>query len=348
MERCPIEVWQRILAFACTDGGYTSCSLSRVSRLTRLVVLPVRFTSVEINTQDRLLAFSYLLARWDSRANIRHLFITVDVPLWGPNTTRGERRAMLNAAFKYILTRAAPTLNTLVIHSPDTFDVSGTDIRFPYLTDLSLPFIRPSDSPFLPSDYVADTRPHKNLFPALERLHLMDSFNMRDSVWEEIAELTPSITTLRLSGVQSYTSLPKFLRVLLKTPVPEREDDDEPRDPALEGADAQYAPASEEAARAAAVCAFLPNLRHVSVQVHVQDDDGWCDTGMSVHGFMMNGLESIRKACGATRSAGRLYLSKKKKAYGVPEARQDWLSVVDGRDGPWPPETSQLTLPVAK
>ena len=122
----------------------------------------------------------------------------------------------------------------------------------------------------------------------------------------------------------------------------------ESKDPAFEGADAQFAPESEEATRAAVVCACLPNLRHVSVQVHVNDDDGWCDTGISVHGFMMNGLESIARSCAQTKNGTRLYLSKKKKTYCASEARQDWMSVVDGGDGPWPPNTAQLTLPRVK
>ena len=267
MEHCPVEVWQKILTFACTDGGYTGCSVSLVSRFMRLAVLPVRFCSVELTSQDRLLIFSALLSSWESRANIRHLFVSVDVPLWGPKAMRGERWKMLNDGFRYILARAAPTLNTLVVHSPDTFDVAGTNIHFPVLTDFSVPFLCPSDSPFV-ATYPAglDAKPQGGHFPSLERLHLTDCFNMRDSVWEEIAELTPSITTIKLSGVQSYADLPKFLRVLLNTPTSDGQCSSGRSSPILEGKQTEYNATSEAAAKAAELCSYLPNLRHVSVQ----------------------------------------------------------------------------------
>lgn len=347
MEHCPVEVWQKILAFACTDGGHTGCSLSLVSRFMRLAVLPVRFCSVELTSQDRLLAFSTILSRWESRANIRHLFVTVDIPLWGPNAIRGTRRSMLDEGFRYILVRAAPTLNTLVIHSPDTFDVAGTNIHFPFLTDFSVPYLRPSSSPFIaacPSR--VETKPQGGHFPSLQRLHLTECFNTRDSVWEEIAELAPAITTIKLSGIQSYTDLPKFLRILLNAPVANRQGDSEWKAPAAEGEDAEYKSTSEAAMKATELCSYLPNLRHVSVECPVYEDDGWCDIGMSVHSLMLNGLESIARSCVSENGVGRLYVSKKTKPCSVGEARSNWIGVVNGGDGPWPLGTAQLSPPV--
>lgn len=95
MERCPVEVWQRILSLACTDGGYTGCSLSLVSRFMRDAVEPICFHSVMLIGRERCTAFATLLDRSTTQKTIRHLFVHWQISPSDPGFP-GERRCYQN------------------------------------------------------------------------------------------------------------------------------------------------------------------------------------------------------------------------------------------------------------
>ncbi|KAH9935687.1 uncharacterized protein B0H18DRAFT_420494 [Fomitopsis serialis] len=48
IENIPLEIWERICSFACTDDGYTGLSLSKVSRYFRNASRLCRLQSVAI------------------------------------------------------------------------------------------------------------------------------------------------------------------------------------------------------------------------------------------------------------------------------------------------------------
>lgn len=333
MEHCPIEVWQRIMTFACTDGGYTGNSLSLVSRFMRNTALPVRFHSIAVTAEYNLLTLSKQLSRLSGIVNIRHLFISVYVVLWGPRATPEERRSSLKSAIEYILTRAAPTLCTLILHRPEGFGILQSALHFPALTDLSLPSLRPHDALV----DAMNTGEHVNTmtrrpFPVVERLHLTDCFATRDAVWDDICNLFPTITALQLSGVQNYSSLPIFLRTLLNVP-------DHKHLPGCGGNDAKGKASHSSIAatiRAAELRAHLSNLRCVSVQPAILEDDEWCSTGPSAHALMVDGLHCIVRCCVGDKGPGRgRFCLERMKPYTTYEALGDWLSIVNGGDGPW-------------
>ncbi|KAI0081535.1 hypothetical protein K474DRAFT_1587422, partial [Panus rudis PR-1116 ss-1] len=59
--QCPAEIWTKIFSFACTDGGYTGCSLSRVSRYFRDASLPVKLQTVSLHGERSACLFLNML-----------------------------------------------------------------------------------------------------------------------------------------------------------------------------------------------------------------------------------------------------------------------------------------------
>ncbi|KAI0748416.1 hypothetical protein C8Q80DRAFT_737633 [Daedaleopsis nitida] len=90
MENLATEILLRIFAFACTDGGYTACSLSLVSKNTQRVSRSLRFHSVSLTSSPtKLSKLLSLLAEERSATlpyspRIRHLYLAC--------THRGELR----------------------------------------------------------------------------------------------------------------------------------------------------------------------------------------------------------------------------------------------------------------
>ncbi|KZP25829.1 hypothetical protein FIBSPDRAFT_682436, partial [Athelia psychrophila] len=61
MERTPVEVWQKIFAFSCVDGGRTGCSLSLVSKTFHDGSQRYRYHSVALKGLPAALKFAQLL-----------------------------------------------------------------------------------------------------------------------------------------------------------------------------------------------------------------------------------------------------------------------------------------------
>lgn len=105
MERCPIELWAKIVALACTDGGYKAGrSLSLVSRTMRDTVKPVRFHFVALVDEDSLFALSHVLEGLKLSPVVRHLFVAVETDHHDPLAERAEE---MRLAFDAVLTAAA-------------------------------------------------------------------------------------------------------------------------------------------------------------------------------------------------------------------------------------------------
>ncbi|KAI0087773.1 hypothetical protein BDY19DRAFT_222670 [Irpex rosettiformis] len=76
MDKCPPEVHWRIISYACTDDGYTGCSLSLVSRYIHQVSSPYRWQCVSLPGYDSVISFSRKLEKVHTRRPIRHLFLS--------------------------------------------------------------------------------------------------------------------------------------------------------------------------------------------------------------------------------------------------------------------------------
>lgn len=254
MRPFPAELWHNIGAIACTDGGYTGCSLSLVSHCMRDVMRPVRYTSVALTSQQSCLAFAGMLDDINPHSAIVHLFVSYNITTRGPDATALDATtldtlSLLDAACTRILARAARTLTTLVFHDPPSFNIVGTELRFPNLRDLSIPCI------------------YKHLdlehppFPALARLHLSITTTRGIDTWEELALLAPNMTTVRISGIKQDTTLSSFLRILLDVPVPPR-----PPGPRYIFCVDEFAPGSSDAVRSVDIASRLPHLRSIYIQ----------------------------------------------------------------------------------
>ena len=323
MERCPIELWDRIVSLVCTDGGYTGCSLSLVSRRMRDTVKPVRFHSVSLVSADHLLTFAGLLESLKPSPVIHHLFISIndDTQVFGDDLPL-ERAEELNPAFQAIFTAASPSLETLVVHdSLSSLNLIRSGLAFPLLRDLSISHW------CMRTDVGTSAYPRS---PSLRRLHVTSSVYMRD-YWNKLVQLASSITHLRLSGLYGEPTICPFLCVLLVLPAPTHipGNDISPREIP------SYEPDDEEAHYALTIASQLPNLTFIYIQPLELHNSGWIGVGPWRHDLMKVVLENIALTSTRGESVGGLFTLPASLAYLRDEARRHWLDLVEGGDGPW-------------
>ncbi|KAI0745685.1 hypothetical protein C8Q76DRAFT_639539 [Earliella scabrosa] len=80
MKSLPLEIWQRIFALACTDGGQTGTALALVSRFFHAASHPIRFLSLSLYSLRHIEQFlSYLRKHATSRCHltpkVKHLLL---------------------------------------------------------------------------------------------------------------------------------------------------------------------------------------------------------------------------------------------------------------------------------
>ncbi|KAI9064140.1 hypothetical protein FKP32DRAFT_1591551 [Trametes sanguinea] len=173
---CPLEILQHIFELACTDGGFTGCSLACTSKAVRAAARATRFHSVIIDASpQRLQTFLALHTRQRSTSppesdgsRVRHLHITLPcVP----------HAALLAPCFDHtrrLLQAVADDLYTLVIRDyprplaipMPTFPI--IDRPFPVLQELT---VVPLSTPSI----LADKDVVGPLFPVATHLHLIPS-----------------------------------------------------------------------------------------------------------------------------------------------------------------------------
>ena len=305
MDRCPAEIVLRFANFACTDGEEAGCSLSLVSHYVRGATAPLRYHSVAIIGQDNLLSFATLVRDGRIPVVIQHVFISIwmQVPR--------EKLKALEEALATVLARAAPSVQTLVVHDARRAKniIANLGTSFPVLKDFSLP----SENSLKTFDSAT--------FPALRRFHACTLLNLRGfRLWEATALSFPSLTHLRITRISQDRVLPPLLRMLLQITVPgERE----------------FLPGSQEGAKVQRIADALSQLKDVIVQPRHFESDGYCGTGALLDGEMQMGLESIARASKRAVGEGRLFLQPDSKEHTLEAAITDWLDLVAGGDGPW-------------
>ncbi|EKM49554.1 uncharacterized protein PHACADRAFT_265096 [Phanerochaete carnosa HHB-10118-sp] len=318
MERCPVELWLRIVTLACTDGGYTGCSLCLVSQRMRHIVESVRFLSISLVHEEQLLAFSRLLPDPDSQYSppvIRHLLIFVK--LYFRSDPEGKSRGeSLQQATRKIISVAAPNVETLVVHQA-RYDLVFSMLKFPALRDLSLDGLSSSSEINI------------SRFPALRRLHLGSSQVLLD-FWSDLAHFARSLTHLRISGIALSRTISPFLLILLDLPIQNHAESI-----AAIRRDNEYTLSSADAANAVAFAEGLPALEHIVIQPYKIGIVSRRAPGIREHYLMKYGLVRIARACAQAQGTKKLYVLPDSPAYSVDEARRDWLEMVEGGDGPW-------------
>ena len=336
MDRCPPEVLLKIVQEACTDGGYTGCSLSLVSRYTRDAIQPARYQSVALIDGPSVLAFSKLLDQSLQPVVVRYLFLSFtnhpedpllleeDEPTW----------SAIEKGITRILRAAAPAVRELTVHGPFALarvlqNAQSFTVPFPCLTHLSIPYLSPNFG----------AAKAQNGLPSLRRLHISSGEHgyarcppYPGLQFEELlVPSVPHITHLRISGIINNYRLLQFLRVLLDVPFtdgPRRADDWEYNPQWY-----RYEPGSEEAAQATKDAARLAGLRYVVVQPGVRRDEDMLGVFQDFH--FISGLRDIEADSARGVGVGKLRLLPPSKEYSLEEARRDWTDVVNGGDGPW-------------
>lgn len=322
MEQIPVELWHKIGEYACLDGGLTGCSLSLVSHATRTMTEGVRYTSVALTSQKSCFAFARSLNHFTFHPAIRHLLISFDAHPTVVDISLTRREDLLDKACLRILALTSPTLVTLVItlHRVGYNNLAiRSGLHFPRLLDLYIPTLLRRLKPEPPA------RP--STFPVLERLHTSGSAAPDAlELWEHIAELAPSVETVRLSNVDHNKLLPPLLCILLDLPV------------LLVGDSVSFGVTTDyftpHIPRATAIAAKLPNLKHIIVQPY-KDAASFIPS----HSTFMQAIMSIllnRIVKATLTNARRLWVAEAaSRMYGNVQAREDWLDVVSGGTGAW-------------
>ncbi|KAK7684553.1 hypothetical protein QCA50_012500 [Cerrena zonata] len=80
MELFPPEIWHHVFTFACTDGGYTGCSLSLTSKYVNALSSGMKWYSVILKGPEQMLKFISTLEHATNHSRVRHLSIS-----WKPD-----------------------------------------------------------------------------------------------------------------------------------------------------------------------------------------------------------------------------------------------------------------------
>ncbi|TFK91755.1 hypothetical protein K466DRAFT_595796 [Polyporus arcularius HHB13444] len=194
MDTLPVELITRISFLACTDGGLTACSLSRVCRFVRAAACPARYYSVSFDGASLLPLRSFLSvyqAEQAGKPRVHHLFIST-FPLRG-----GELTPILHSPEEY--TSEVGTLLRTVSAALETLTCIGFRRSIPDLVALGTVF------PVLEELTICDMpNPHRldlhvpdvsrPLFPALRMLH---KWNRSIEPWWSAH--APGLTHIRIS-----------------------------------------------------------------------------------------------------------------------------------------------------
>ncbi|RDX55410.1 hypothetical protein OH76DRAFT_1396796 [Lentinus brumalis] len=215
MERLASELLHHICTLACTDGGFTGCSLSLVSQYMRAASRSTRFHSITISgTAKQLDGFLSCLEK-ERAANahaykpvVRHLFFAAAEGGEIGKDWRGDpanpsleaARAHYGQNLALLLRLVTKDLQTLCfVHchgwrSLTNLQISDVDCpkAFPVLRDLSLY----GTNPFVQGPV------H---FPRLTHLHLtFSAYSVAEKI-KDWADLAPRVTHLCVSDIRSIS-----------------------------------------------------------------------------------------------------------------------------------------------
>lgn len=224
----------------CTDGGYTGCSLSRVSKAVREASRAGRFTAISLQSAsaDCVHQFLFLFTQQracairagTSQSRIRYLFLasprrtTAYEPLsHSGHTDHDLELRAYQSDVNALIELVAPDLQALfLLEGQRSFSKTlwlpsiGRTTNFPmlqelYLTGSSCDFVLDHDRWSSWSRLGADEDTTSYMYPplpCLTRLHLSDAaFNVAH--W---AERSPGVTHLRLTNLCQDSSLEGIIR----------------------------------------------------------------------------------------------------------------------------------------
>lgn len=221
LKTLPIETWTHSFLFACTDGGYTGCSLALVSHHFRRAVLPVQLHSVVLTSTWKTIKFADLLERrLPQHRKVRHLLLA---PIY-IRTSRLRQTFFdvtldcadfnaLDRVFAFI----APDLLTLTSAYPqDVYSLRRMfSATLPSLVELTMHGCDAYRGQTVgeASHNNSDTTPPVVWFPSLRYMHILSSAQSCPLLLVH----APTLTHLRLSSAAPlHDSLRNALIVFLR------------------------------------------------------------------------------------------------------------------------------------
>ncbi|KAH9900881.1 hypothetical protein C8Q73DRAFT_222444 [Cubamyces lactineus] len=248
MDKLAVELLTLISFYACTDGGWTGCALSLVSRRVREASRPARFFSVSLVTSPNQLE-QFLDCLHEERARspdmiprVRHLCLSLfgDGLETAPTSstsapvtpslpkTRAEFLASLhrrtqhwrsaqvgldeqyNRTIPALFRAVAADLHALALVQVQWRSASIIRCNFPLLEELMLVGGDPS---FLPLASIPADRP---IYPSLKRLHHVLAWVGKDVDFQRWAVHAPNVTHLRVSRIDYHpqSTVDSFERVI--------------------------------------------------------------------------------------------------------------------------------------
>ncbi|KAI0832905.1 hypothetical protein BC628DRAFT_1348894 [Trametes gibbosa] len=245
MDTLPLEILQHIFQLACTDGGFTGCSLSLTSKAVRAAALPFRFHSVFLDAshQQRLRSFmstyheqSQLQPRM--RLRVKHLYVTLSLdppprqtvvshsdtlepgPWYLPEDMQAFFR-MVSEDVSSLAVQVYPSSGVRTGKQISNDPIPAFNCTFPSLRELTVFGVMDPCALFAP---LSDSP----LFPHLRRLHIVDTSalfamyrrgKLRLAPWFAHA---PRMSHLRVSNLNSLArGFPDELAVQVGVPLGE-------------------------------------------------------------------------------------------------------------------------------
>lgn len=246
LESLPLEIIEEIIFLACTDGGYTGCSLASVSKFIRTISRSARFHSIVLfsdscYTLDSFLA-CFKIAKHEAgkeggvRPRIRHLCLATtpstshsftnrrsrwdltDVPSWFDLQHFGQlwnhKQWLKNlddyhAAVQFILQYASEDVETLCLLGSREWSV-GHDVPKPAMFVRGVfPRLRELSLAGVQPTLITTSHSLAPLFPVMSRLHIgADSMEVGD--FQRWIVDAPRVRILRVT-CDNYIITPHFL-----------------------------------------------------------------------------------------------------------------------------------------
>ncbi|EPQ54420.1 hypothetical protein GLOTRDRAFT_139014 [Gloeophyllum trabeum ATCC 11539] len=229
MDQLPEEITSSIFTIACTDDGRTAKSLLLVSKKTKRIVAPIQWHSVSLSGQTEFCGFAAKVSKLSEYRPIYHLFISDRAaseayhPWSRTNATTIEElhsreeteRVRWRHAQNIILEHAAPTVQTLTFLALDPRNSArrvGDMFKrvYPNLRELTLrvpplqPLFASEPIDLTAGPFVSVDSDKSHLLPRLQRLHVAGHFKKTTSASSRIKAISSGVTHLRLSGIFAY------------------------------------------------------------------------------------------------------------------------------------------------
>lgn len=299
MNAFPPELHSYICHLACTDAGNTSRALTLVSSYFREIAKPFLYQSLALSGVAQIIELASKIETLPPHLRqIRHLYLSEQSYRYADQALLAESSSKKIAK---LISLAAPTLETLVITGPAPASIFTTAFlaqllrtSFPQLRELTIHGFYPFPT-------------SRSKLPALQRLHLAGYRNPVGLLSGGLDAACPTLTHLRVSGLNTAVSFVHELEGALK-----RED-----------VEIELFPAQ-----------FPTHLRMMVVQPGLPVSCEGRNAGARLKdSAMMKRLDDISSLSDMNKGVGIQVLERRNLDCAV--LKQQWLNRLNGGEGCW-------------